>query len=163
LVKGPACLIHQQIDEGVARFGFGIVVCVGLRGCGAFRFGDFGAELLQFLIELVLAGEYFREFFIAVDEVRCELLKLFDRLPRYRGGFREQQRIERQGGDGPGGAGIGAGEPVADVKEFTDGGERVDLLDGSVAVNGTIAEADDDLRFGENGFACCSAERRFMG
>ena len=61
-----------------------------------------------------------------------------------------------------GGAGIGVGQPVADVKEFADSVERVDLLHGSVAVDGAVAETNDDLGFGENGFACGGAEGRFV-
>jgi hypothetical protein len=46
-VELPAGFLQQQVDEVVARLGFGIVVRVGLRAVGLLRGGHLLAQRLQ--------------------------------------------------------------------------------------------------------------------
>ena len=51
------------------------------------------------------------------------------------------------------GAGVGAGEPVGEVKELADSGNGVGGAKGFGAVGGEVAEVFDDAGLGVNAFA----------
>ena len=44
LIKRPVRSLEQQVDQAIPRLGFGIVVRVGRRGVGLFRFGNLAVQ-----------------------------------------------------------------------------------------------------------------------
>jgi hypothetical protein len=96
-------------------------------------------------------------------ELVGEGLDLGDRLSRDRGGFGKDVGLEfERGGGFVGGAeAVAEAEPVADVEEFLEGGDRVGYGDGFVAVDGVVAEATDEVTFGVEGGADQAFEAGF--
>jgi hypothetical protein len=161
-VERPACFAEKEVNEGVAGFGFGIVVGIGAGFGGAADFGNFCAETLEFFIKGVAIGKDSGEFFVAFAETGFEGLELFEGLTREGRGARQQQRVEGQGGRGRRDARVSAGQPEGDVEEFANCGQGVGGLNGGVAVNGLITEAREDLRFEEDGLTGGVTEGGFV-
>jgi hypothetical protein len=87
-VQRPAGLLHQQVDEGLARLGFGVVVRVGLRAVRLLGGGHFFAQLLQLGVERRLAGKHIGQLLVFLVQLRGQLLQLLRRLRRgWRGGL----------------------------------------------------------------------------
>ena len=165
----PTGFFQEQVDKVVAGFGFGIIVLVGSGGVFGFDAGDLGAETLEFGVKTCLLGQESGEVFVAFAELGFEALELFGGLgcPRTRTTRRDrpylkQVGVERESVGGFLAARIGASEPKAEMEQLADDGERVELADGFVAVDGLVAEFFDEARFGENGWADGLAKAGFV-
>ena len=117
---------------------------VGLRRAGLLGLGHLGAEAVQLVVERRLVLEQDRELLVALTEAGLKLLELVGGLLAGKRVAGNGLGVEGQGRVGPGAAGVGMGEPVSDVKELADGGERVGLGDGAMAMDSEVAEAGDD-------------------
>lgn len=82
LIERPARFLEQQVDEVIPGFGFGVVVCVGLRRRGHLRRGNFGADALQLLVEQRALGKHDGQLLVALAKRGLDLLELFRGLSR---------------------------------------------------------------------------------
>jgi hypothetical protein len=156
-VELPAGLLQQQVDEIVAGFGFGIVVRVGGGSVGQLGSGHLLAQPGQLGIQRSRGAQQGGEPFIALGELRLQLLQLVQGL-RWHGrccGGRpgQKRRVEGQPGVGPAALAIGARQPVADVEQFARGHLGICRRHLAGAVHGLVAQFLDHLGLGEHGLA----------
>ncbi len=150
-VECPACFFEQEVDESIAGFGFVVVVVV--RDLDLLGGGDLGAEGGKFGLEIGVGGVRLAEGVVFGAELVGEGLDLGDRLGGDRGSFGEGVglKFELGGGFVGGAESVVVAEPVADVEEFLEGGDRLLGGDRFVAVDGVVAEATDEVAFGVEG------------
>jgi RNase P/RNase MRP subunit p29 len=161
LVKRPARLPEQQVDEVVASFGFGVVMRVGLRRGHLLRLGHLGAQALQLVVERRLVGQQDGELFVPLGKIDLELAQLLERPLRNRGA-RQRVGIEGQVRRRARVSRVSVGEPVTHVKQFADRRQRIGRLHRPRAVHGLIAQRVDDPRLAEHRLARRGLEGRLV-
>jgi hypothetical protein len=128
-------------------------VGVGLRRCGGARRCDFGPQALQLGVERRAIGEDDRQLLVALAQRRFELCELFGGLFRRWAWLRQLRGVERERWRWPLRAGVGVGEPVADVEQLAHGGHGVFGRHALLPVYGAVAERVDDARLAEDRLA----------
>ena len=68
LGERPASLLEQQVDEGIARLGLGVVMRIGLRGRDLPRLGDLGSQAREFRIQRSLVCQQCRQLLVALAQ-----------------------------------------------------------------------------------------------
>jgi len=132
---------------------------------GSTRFlglGHLGAQTLQLFVQRRLVRQQRRELFIPLSQPGFQLLELLDGLLRKRRGLGQRAGVEGQPRRRLGAACVGAGEPVAHMEQLADRRQRVDLLDGPMAVHGLVAERVDDPGLAEHRLARGRLEGRLV-
>jgi len=162
LIERPAGFLEQQVDEVVARLGFGVVVGVRLRGCGLLGRGDLGAQALQLLVERRAVGQHYRELFVALAQRRLQLLQLLRRLLRRDTRLRQRGGIEDEPRRRALPASVGAAKPVTHMEELAHRHQRVVRRDRAMAMHRAVAECVDDPRLAEHRLARRLLEARLV-
>ena len=156
-VELPAGLLEQQVDEVVAGLCFGIVVGVGLGGVGLLGGGHGLAQPGQLGIQCRRGAQQRGEPFIALCQLRLQLLQLVQGLLRHGrccgGRPGQQRRVEGQPRVGPAALPVGARQPVGDVEQLTRGHQGISRQHLAGAVHRLVAEVLDHLGLGEHRLA----------
>gem|GEM_PF-5774905 len=118
-----------------------------------YRPGRQQKTILHRLVQGVLVGQEDRELLVPRLEIGFQSLKLVQSLPGDGRGGGKQAGVECETGRGAGAAGIGMRQPVGDVEKFLHGHDGIGAQDGTMAVDGLVAELGDDPGLVEYGVA----------
>ena len=119
-VQLPARFAQQQVDEGLAGLGLGVVVRVGDGAVRLLGRRHLFLELLQLDVQRCVAGQHFRELGVFLAQLLAELLQLLGRL----GGGRtlcrlgQQLQLEGKARVRTRRAAVGAGQPKTKVEQL---------------------------------------------
>ena len=168
--EGPAGLAQQKVDEGVAGRRLVIVVQVGHPGVGGPSFGDLrlqthdlGLEAEAVLLARPLPGLGGFPRLHGVDEALGGSVQLLQPLGGHGGVAGQSVSGEGSRVRGLGAAGVGARQPVAEVKQLAHRRHPVPRGNGAGAlVSGFVAQVLDHLGLGQQRRADQVAERRLV-
>ncbi|WP_338318035.1 hypothetical protein [Bradyrhizobium ottawaense] len=162
VVQRPAGLAQQQVDIAVAGLGFVIVVLVGLCLGSLPRRGDLRPQRLQLVVETLPVGEQFCEF--AVFCVKLGLLRLHigKGLFQHIVTARQLCGVESEAVCRLAFAGIGAGQPEADVKQLLHRAGGVAGASLLLLMHRAIAQRVDEFCLREHRLARGLAEGRLV-
>jgi hypothetical protein len=161
-VEGPAGLLQQQVDEAVAGLGLVVVVGVGHRLVGAAGGSDLGAQALQLLVEVRLVPQERGQLAVLGLELLLLALDVEKGLADGVVAAGQMPGVEGQPIRRPIAAGIGAGEPEADMEQFLDRAGGIGGRDRSLLVHRAIAQPVDQLGLGEHRLARQLLEARLV-